>query len=200
LIAVRDATKRFGPLKAVNGVSLEVQRGEALAILGPNGSGKSTLLKLVAGLLAPSTGSVEVGGTTPRVARGRIGYLGHDPWLYPHLSAAENLRFFGRLYGLPRVETDRMLDRVGMADKRFALAQTLSRGQKQRVGLARALLHDPDYLLLDEPTAGLDREMTEAIGPLIRRPGRTILVTTHDAVWAGCIAARAVNLVAGALV
>ena len=170
-----------------------------MAILGPNGSGKSTLLKLVAGLLRPTAGSVRVAGEEPRAARSRIGYLGHVPHLYPYLSARENLNFYARLYGVDPFRGEDLLARVGMVRKGDALVRTLSRGEAQRLGLARSLLHDPDYLLLDEPSTGLDASAIAAFPDLVTRPGRTIVMSTHDEAIPSSLADRCVTLGQGRL-
>jgi heme exporter protein A len=214
MITLKGVTKRYGPAVALRSVDLEVGEGEAVGLFGHNGSGKTTLLKLVAGLLRPTAGTVAVAGSPPRAVRGRIGYVGHEPYLYPYLTVEENLAFYARLYGRagsrglggsrgssdaraaePRLRE--LLAGVGMDHKREALVHGLSRGETQRVSLARALLHDPDVLLADEPFAGLDPVAAAAIPALLRRPGRTLLVASHDRDQAMGICERAVTLELG---
>ena len=169
-------------------VSFRCDGGELVAVLGPNGAGKSTLLSIAATLLDPSSGAVHYGEHTARGAgaelRGRIGVLGHDLYIYPELSAAENLLFFGRIYGLAGVEgrVAAALERAGLGERDDPVA-TFSRGMRQRLALERALLHEPRLVLLDEPFTGLD---DAAIGALrdrlraLRDAGCIVLVTTHD--------------------
>jgi ABC-type multidrug transport system ATPase subunit len=191
-------TKRYGVAVALRNVDLEVHEGEAVALFGHNGSGKTTLLKLVAGLLRPTAGAITVAGSPPRSVRGRIGYVGHEPYLYPYLTVAENLAFYARLYGAPAgPRLEELLERVGMAHKREVLVHTLSRGEAQRVSIARALLHDPDVLLADEPFSGLDPAAAAAIPVLLQREGRTILLASHDREHAMAVCERAVTLELG---
>ena len=169
-------------------MSFDCGAGELVAVLGPNGAGKSTLLSIAATLLSPSAGEVRYGEHTAASAgaelRGRIGLLGHDLYVYSELSAAENLLFFGRIYGLAGVErrVAAALERAGLAERDDPVA-TFSRGMRQRLALERALLHDPRLVLLDEPFTGLD---DAAIGGLrdrlqaLRDAGCMVLVTTHD--------------------
>lgn len=200
MITLEGAGKRYGTVKALSGVDMEVPSGATVAILGPNGSGKSTLLRLVAGLAVPTSGRVTVAGTPPRAAKARIGYLGHEPFLYRYLSATENLRFYADLYRVERSRIPALLDEVDLARKGEALVRTFSRGEAQRLGLARALLHDPDYLLLDEPFSGLDSDSADRLPLTMARPGRTVLFSTHDRDRAGSLADRMVFLKEGRLV
>ena len=193
-ISVRRLTRRFGSTRALAGINLEIAAGEVVVAFGHNGSGKTTLLKVVAGLLRPTSGEVLVAGRAPRAVRGRLGFLGHDLYLYPHLTAMENLAFFARLYDVPAGVADRALAAVGMAHKRDALAHTLSHGEGQRVALARATLHDPDVLLVDEPFSGLDEASAAALPELLVREGRTLVVATHDVERGKAIADRIVVL------
>ena len=181
-------SRHFGRRRVLNDVSFRCDAGELVAVLGPNGAGKSTLLSIAATLLDPSSGAVHYGEHTARGAgaelRGRIGVLGHDLYIYPELSAAENLLFFGRIYGLAGVEgrVAAALERAGLGERDDPVA-TFSRGMRQRLALERALLHEPRLVLLDEPFTGLD---DAAIGALrdrlraLRDAGCMVLVTTHD--------------------
>ena len=183
-----DVSRHFGRRRVLNQVSFGCDAGELVAVLGPNGAGKSTLLSIAATLLDPSSGEVRYGEHTARGAgaelRGRIGLLGHDLYIYPELSAAENLLFFGRIYRLAGVEqrVAAALERAGLAERDDPVA-TFSRGMRQRLALERALLHEPRLVLLDEPFTGLD---DAAIGALrnrlqaLRDGGCMVLVTTHD--------------------
>ena len=169
-------------------MSLTLPAGETLVVLGPNGAGKTTLLRILATLLRPSGGTAGVlGCELPREAwrvRGRLGYLGHEPLLYRDLSVEENLRFHARLHGLgddTAARIGELLDRVGMGRHGAELFRNLSAGMKQRVAVCRAVLHEPELLLLDEPRSHLDPEAAALVEPLLAAPGRTRVVVTHDA-------------------
>jgi ABC-type multidrug transport system ATPase subunit len=201
-----DVTRNFGRRRALNRVSLACQAGEILALLGPNGAGKSTLLSIAASLVAPSSGKVRYGGRLAGAGqaalRARIGLLGHDLYIYPDLSAAENLQFFGRLYGLPDVEArvGTALARAGLEARGDDPVAGFSRGMRQRLALERALLHDPRLVLLDEPFTGLDDAATGALANRLdglRRDGCLVLVTTHDLETIEPLADRAVLLQSG---
>jgi heme exporter protein A len=204
-----DVSRHFGRRRALNRVSFRCEAGEILALLGPNGAGKSTLLSIAATLLVPSSGTVQYGEHVSLGAggslRARIGLLGHDLYLYPELSASENLRFFGRLYDVRNLEPriDAALERAGLADRRDDLVSGFSRGMRQRLAVERALLHDPRLVLLDEPFTGLDDAATGALqrrlGSL-RDEGRIVLLTTHDLETIEPIATRAVMLRNGRLI
>ncbi len=183
-----DVSRHFGRRRVLNRISLTCTAGEIVALLGPNGAGKSTLLSIAATLVRPSSGEVRYGeltaGTAGSALRGRIGVLGHDLYIYPELSAAENLTFFGRIYGLPNVESrvGAALERAGLSERDDAVGG-YSRGMRQRLALERALLHDPRLVLLDEPFTGLDDSATAALASRLldlRRAGCIVLVTTHD--------------------
>ncbi|HMC05215.1 MAG TPA: ABC transporter ATP-binding protein, partial [Actinomycetota bacterium] len=171
MIELRRLTRRFGSARALSGIDLRIPTGETVVVFGPNGSGKTTLIKLIAGLLRPTSGEVLIDGRPPRACRGRLGFLGHDLYLYPHLSVMENLVLFARLYDVGPAEAASALEAVGMAVKKDALVHTLSRGEGQRVALARAVLHDPDLLLVDEPFSGLDEASAAALPALLKREG-----------------------------
>jgi heme exporter protein A len=179
----------FGDRTALDGVDLRVDPGGSLAVLGPNGSGKSTLLRILAGLLRPTSGEVSVLGCdlpkeTHRL-RGRVGYLGHDPLLYRDLTPRENLELGAALHGIgsevagPRIEV--LLEAVGMSVRADDRVAELSAGMKQRIDICRAVLHEPELLLLDEPDAHLDPEARLRIAPLIAAGnGRTRVVVSHE--------------------
>jgi heme exporter protein A len=187
-IEARGVEKWFGPLPAVRGIAFSLARGEFLTVFGPNGAGKSTLLRLLCGAARPTRGSVHVAGeevATSDAARRRIGLLSHQTFLYPGLSAAENLDFYARLYGLPRrrERVEQALASVGLLERRSDRVRTFSRGMQQRLALARTLLHDPEVVLLDEPYTGLDPHAAAALrGVLDRlRDGRTtVVLVTHN--------------------
>ncbi len=200
MIVLDGVSKKFGRVRALSNLTLEIEEGTTVALLGANGSGKSTLLKLAAGLLKPTSGTVTLAGRAPRNAKAQIGYLGHEPFLYRYLSAPENLLFYADLYRVDRTRVPGLLEQVGLEHKGSALVRTFSRGESQRLGLARALLHDPDILLLDEPFSGLDEASADGLPGLISRPGRTTLLTTHDRPKAMQIAGRLVDLAGGRLV
>jgi heme exporter protein A len=179
--------RRFGERTALRDVTLTVPQGATLVVLGPNGAGKSTLLRVLAGLLRPHAGTVRIlGRELPRegwAVRGRIGLLGHEPLLYRDLSPRENLRFHARLHDVAPERIDEVLDAVGMTRRADEPVAVLSRGMVQRVAAARAVLHEPELLLLDEPLSNLDPSATALLEPLVGRgSGRTRVVTSHDPV------------------
>lgn len=189
MLRLTDLRKSFGSIAAVDGVSLEVRRGEVFGLLGPNGAGKSTTISMAVGLLAPDSGSVDIneqGPPTNHRVRAHIGVATQALAIYDQLTGLENLRLFGRLYGLSgsglsgRVE--RALDLVGLLPRAKDLASAYSGGMKRRLNLAAALIHDPPLLLLDEPTAGVDPQSRNNILDTVRelaKQGRTIIYTTH---------------------
>lgn len=202
-----DVGKRYGSLWALRGVSLRIAPGEFVLLRGPNGSGKSTLLRVAATLARPSTGAVRYLGVEPADAvavRGRIGVVAHSTMLYDDLSAAENLRFFGALFQLAdlRSRVDAALAAVELTDRRDGLVRTFSRGMRQRLALARALLHGPGLLLLDEPVTGLDQEAREWLDRTLENlhaAGCTVVMSTHGDQEVSA-ATRAVWLAGGAVV
>jgi heme exporter protein A len=170
---------------ALDRVSFSVPAGSTLAVFGPNGAGKTTLLKVLATLLRPHEGSVKVlGCELPSEAwklRGQVGYLGHEPALYRSLSARENLVFAARLHGVEETRVDELLDAVGLARRAGDPIQEFSRGMRQRIAAARAVLHRPDVLLLDEPWSAVDPHAIALLEPLIgRASGATRILVTHD--------------------
>ena len=190
MIAVSGLTRRFGSRVVVNDVTFEVGRGEIVALLGPNGAGKTTTLRMMAGLIAPTSGTVAIDGVgltraTGTALRSRIGFLTEAPGLWDRLTVRENLRIYAGLYGLADAERtiDRALDMFELSDRASARTAELSKGTRQKVALARALLHGPTVLLLDEPTSGLDPEVTRTVRRLLeerRAAGCSILVSTHN--------------------
>jgi heme exporter protein A len=181
-IELDGLTRAYGDRVALAEVSLALEPGRTLVVFGPNGAGKSTLLRVLATLLRPTSGIARVlGEELPRRAwavRGRVGFLGHEPLLYRELTGRENLRFQARLHGAPLARIDELLERLGLARRADEPVRTLSRGTVQRLAVARAVLHDPELLLLDEPRANLDPAAVELVEPLLG--GRTRVVTSHD--------------------
>jgi ABC-type multidrug transport system ATPase subunit len=179
VIRARSLEKRYGHRRALRPVDLDLDRGGFLVVTGPNGSGKTTLLRLVAGLAAPTRGELDV-----LAARGSLGFLGHEPLLYRDLTAVENLELYGRLYRVPerRERIGMLLERFGLWDVRSERVASYSRGMTQRLALCRALLHEPELLVLDEPFTALDPEGAELLDrQLADLTGAvTILLSTHD--------------------
>jgi heme exporter protein A len=177
--------RRYGERVALAGVSVRVEAGQTLAVLGGNGAGKSTLLRVLAGLLRPHGGRVRVLGAELPAERwklpGRIGYLGHEPLLYRELSGRENLRYQARLHGVEAARVANVLAAVGMERRADDPVRELSRGMVQRLAVARAVLHEPELLLLDEPRASLDPGAAELLEPLIGQASdRTRVLVSHD--------------------
>lgn len=210
LIEIRALIKAYDILPVLRKLDLTIERGEFVALLGPNGSGKSTLLRMLCGLSRPTHGSIRVGGwELPREAyavRAQIGLVSHKSLLYDNLSAAENLRFFARLYNLPPASVEprirEILDQVGLGKRLNDLVRTFSRGMLQRLSIARALLHNPDIVLLDEPYTGLDQDASAVLDDLLRQAhtgGRTILMTTHDLQRAAVLPSRVLILSRGVI-
>jgi heme exporter protein A len=182
---LHDVSRAYGERVALAGVSLTLPRGATLAVFGANGAGKTTLLRILATLLRPHAGSaVVLGRTLPRegwAVRGRVGLLGHEPLLYRDLSARENLRFHARLHGVATTRIGELLEAVGMARRADEPVRALSRGMAQRVAICRAVLHEPELLLLDEPLANLDPGAAGAVAPLIgRASGAARVLISHD--------------------
>ena len=204
-LSVTDVARHYGRRKALSQISFTCDAGEIVGLLGPNGAGKSTLLNILATLLAPSRGTVDYGGEAqsngPEL-RAKIGMLGHDLFLYPELTARENLTFFAHLYGLanaPAVVSS-ALDRAGLAARADDFVGGFSRGMRQRVALERALLHDPKLILLDEPFTGLDQASAGALVARLQerqRAGCIIILATHDLDVVEGVLTRALFLVNG---
>jgi len=189
MIEVRGLVKSFGSKVALEGVDLDVAEGEFLTLVGPNGAGKTTLIRILVTLARPTRGSVRVAGydlaRQGTEVRRRIGLASHQTLLYGDLSAEENLRFYGRMYDVPDLEEGitALLQCVDLDHRRRDLVRTFSRGMQQRLSLARALLHDPAILLLDEPYTGLDQRASEVLKEVLVTLGgrsRTVLMTTHN--------------------
>ena len=194
VISVKGLTKVFkdfwgrSKAKAVNDVNFEVRRGEVFGLLGPNGSGKSTTIKMLLGLLYPTKGHIEVFGHSPRhvATKSRIGYLPEESYLYKYLDSAETLEFFGNLFNLNKLErkqrTEQLIDMVGLKNATSRQVGEFSKGMQRRIGLAQALINDPDLVILDEPTSGLDpigcREIKDLIKELAKR-GKTVILSSH---------------------
>jgi heme exporter protein A len=184
-IELDNLQRRYGERVALAGVSVRVEQGQTLAVLGGNGAGKTTLLRVLAGLLRPHGGTVRVLGAELPAERwklpAQVGYLGHEPLLYRELSGRENLRYHARLHGIGDARVEETLAGVGMAARADDPVRELSKGLVQRVAAARAVLHDPALLLLDEPRANLDPAAAELLEPLIgRESGRTRVLVSHD--------------------
>jgi len=179
VISARGLGRRFGSKRVLRDLDLEVRAGELLLVTGPNGSGKSTLLALIAGLLAPTEGEIEVD-----LPRGRLGYLAHEALVYKELTALENLDLYGRLYHVPeRRETiGALLERFGLWEARHQRVGSFSRGMQQRLALCRVLLHGPELLLLDEPYSGLDASARTLVDDVLSEAAgsRTLVVASHE--------------------
>jgi heme exporter protein A len=207
-VTASDIGRHFGRRKALSQISFSCEAGEIVGLLGPNGAGKSTLLAILATLLAPSTGHVEYGAHHARAAgaalRSRLGLLGHDLYLYPELTARENLLFFARLYGLHDAvaRVDACLARANLIDRADDQVFGFSRGMRQRLALERALVHGPRLLLLDEPFTGLDQTSAASLVERLKdlqAQGCLIILATHDLEVAEGLLTRALYLRNGRL-
>lgn len=209
LVVVQEVSKAFGARWALRGITFQLRRGEIVALVGPNGAGKTTLLRILALLTRPTAGRVWLGDVMlleqPNVARTHIGFVGHQTFLYDDLTAAENLRFYARLYDLPQSEQRlrTVAARLGIEARLNDVTRTLSRGLQQRVTLARTLLHAPRVLLLDEPYTGLDQTAADELDQILaetQRAGGAVLFSTHDLERGLALCDRALILHAGRLV
>jgi ABC-2 type transport system ATP-binding protein len=211
MLQANGLTKRYGGLLALDHVSFELNRGEIVGYLGPNGSGKSTTVNLVVGLLEPSAGSISLDGARmsddPVAYKRRIGYVPEEPFLYTHLTAAEYLTLVGRLRQIPAASLERKIVRLlqlfQLHDSRYRTMNAFSKGMRQRVLLAAALLHDPDLLVLDEPFSGLDVNaglLFRALLRLLAAEGKMVLFSTHRFDMVEKLCSRVVILSAGKLV
>ena len=189
LIAVHRLVKRFGPKIVLRQLEFSVQEGEFVALLGPNGAGKTTFLRILSSLARPSLGEVRIAGYTlpdqAAAVRRQLGVVSHQPLLYTELSAGENLLFFGKMYAVPHLNQriDEVLTLVGLIQRKQDLVRTFSRGMQQRLAISRAILHDPQVLLLDEPHTGLDQDACDMLDQVLRQvaaSGRTVVMTSHD--------------------
>jgi heme exporter protein A len=187
-IEVLGITKTFGKRKVLDNISFELEKGGFLSLFGPNGAGKTTLVKIISTLIAPSKGEVRLGGMDPAknsaAIRSRIGLISHSPLLYLDLSAEENLRFYGAMYNVENVNEriDELLERVELSHRRYDLVRTFSKGMTQRLAIARALLHKPSVLFLDEPHTGLDPHAVDILEDLLDqiRDDHTFIMITHN--------------------
>ncbi len=199
IIVVRKLVKRFGLKPVLKGLDFSAEAGEFVAILGPNGAGKTTFLRILASLSRPTMGNVSIAGyTLPGQAanvRRRLGVVSHLPLLYGDLTAEENLSFFARMYGLPqaRERISEVLELVGLSARRRDLVRTFSRGMQQRLAIGRAVLHDPEVMLFDEPHTGLDQDACVMLDTILREVaarGRTVVMTSHDLARVADLASR----------
>ena len=187
VVVGRALGKSFGPVHALRSLDLRIRRGESVTVFGPNGAGKTTLVRILAGLVAPSRGELRLFGCSPRAreVRGRVGLVTHGSCLYAELSARENLRFYGKLFGVGDLEhrIQEVLEEVDLGAWADRAVRTYSRGMEQRLALARAFVHEPELLLLDEPFSGLDPQAAERLQRILfarHSRGTTIFLTTHD--------------------
>jgi heme exporter protein A len=199
MIETKKLVKRFGSKTVLRGVDFNVQPGEFVALLGPNGAGKTTFLRILASLSRPTLGEVIVAGhKLPDQAdkvRAQLGVVSHMPLLYPELTAEENLRFYARMYGIDAMEVriTEVLQMIGLEHRRRDLVSTFSRGMQQRLAIGRAVIHDPQVMLFDEPYTGLDQDASEMLDDVLHSvaaQGRTVVMTSHDLARAEDLATR----------
>jgi heme exporter protein A len=199
MIKVKRLYKRFGPKVVLRGLDFQVEPGEFVALLGPNGAGKTTFLRILASLSRPLTGSVHIAGYQlpgqAAAVRARLGVVSHLPLLYGDLTGEENLRFYGRMYFVSNLEEriQEVLNLVGLGKRGRDLVRTYSRGMQQRLAIGRAVLHDPEVMLFDEPHTGLDQDactMLDTVLQEVAARGRTVVMTSHDLARASDLASR----------
>jgi heme exporter protein A len=199
MITVRKLVKRFGLKTVLRGMDFSVEQGEFVALLGPNGAGKTTFLRILSSLSRPTLGYVNIAGySLPNQAsavRRRLGVVSHLPLLYGDLTAEENLRFYARMYNIQEAEKriSDVLEMVGLASRRRDLVRTYSRGMQQRLAIGRAVLHDPEVMLFDEPHTGLDQDASQMLDTVLREVaarGRTVVMTSHDLARVADLASR----------
>jgi len=198
-IEVRKLVKRFGLKTVLRGLDFKVESGEFVALLGPNGAGKTTFLRILASLSRPTMGEVRISGyrlpSQAAAVRRNLGVVSHLPLLYGDLTAEENLKFYGRMYGIPNLDERVMevLELVGLKSRRRDLVRTYSRGMQQRLAIGRAILHDPEVVLFDEPHTGLDQDACVMLDNVLREVaalGRTVVMTSHDLARTADLASR----------
>jgi heme exporter protein A len=189
MIVVKKLVKRFGMKTILRGLDFKVEQGEFVALLGPNGAGKTTFLRILSTLSRPSLGEIRIAGySLPNQAaqvRQKLGVVSHLPLLYGDLTAEENLKFFGKMYNISNItpRIGEVLNLVGLAHRRKDLVRTFSRGMQQRLAIGRAVLHDPEVMLFDEPHTGLDQDACDMLDKVLRdvaARGRTVVMTSHD--------------------
>jgi len=199
MISVRKLGKRFGTKTVLRGLDFEARQGEFVAILGPNGAGKTTFLRILASLSRPSFGDLRIAGfrlpSQAAAVRSRLGVVSHLPLLYGDLTAEENLRFYGQMYALVNIDKRiaEVLEMVGLRQRGRDLVRTFSRGMQQRLAIGRAILHDPEVMLFDEPHTGLDQDACDMLDKLLREVatrGRTVIITSHDLARVEALAGR----------
>jgi heme exporter protein A len=198
-IEVRKLVKRYGLKTVLRGLDFKVESGEFVALLGPNGAGKTTFLRILASLSRPTMGEVRISGyrlpSQAAAVRRNLGVVSHLPLLYGDLTAEENLKFYGRMYGIPNLDERVMevLELVGLKSRRRDLVRTYSRGMQQRLAIGRAILHDPEVVLFDEPHTGLDQDACIMLDNVLREVaalGRTVVMTSHDLARTADLASR----------
>jgi|SRR5437762_4469305 len=208
VLELRDVSKYYGDRAALEGVAFKVRPGESVLVFGPNGAGKTALLRTLASLIRPSARKVLFAGQefhkVSAAAKAAIGFLSHATFLYPDLTARENLAFTGKLFGLQELnqKVDAALERFGVSDRASTLVRELSRGLQQRVALARVVLHDPRFLLLDEPFTGLDERTSRILEEFlagVRAEGKALVFSTHDFAQGAQVAGRLLALAQGAV-